>query len=262
MDYRLAGKRVLVTGSSKGIGRAAARLFAAEGAEVILHGRSEASLAEARAEIPGATWVTGDLSTEAGADALIAGVEAIGPVDILVNNAGIFEPKDFFATPYADWERFFRTNLMSGVWLARALMPGMLERNWGRVLFVASESAINVPVEMIHYGMTKTAQLAVSRGLAERTKGTAVTVNAVLPGPTMSDGVDTFLGDFATREGVSRTEFEREIFFREARPTSLIQRFSDPEEVAQMIVYLGSPLSSATNGAALRVDGGVVKSAF
>ncbi|MEL6197241.1 MAG: SDR family oxidoreductase, partial [Pseudomonadota bacterium] len=196
------------------------------------------------------------------ADAVIAAVEAIGPVDILVNNAGIFEPKDFFDTPYADWERFFRVNVMSGVWLAKALMPGMLDRGWGRVIFIASESAINIPAEMVHYGMTKTAQLAVSRGLAERTKGTAVTVNAVLPGPTMSDGVDTFLGDFASREGIDRQAFEREVFFREARPSSLIQRFSDPAEVANMIAYVASPRASSTNGAALRVDGGVVKSAF
>lgn len=262
MDYGLSGKRALVTGSSKGIGRAAAALLAQEGAEVILHGRSEASLAAARAAIPSATTVTGDLSDEAGANSVLSAVQAIGPVDILVNNAGVFEPKDFFETPYSDWMEMFQVNVMSGVWLARGLMPAMLEKNWGRVLFIASESAINIPVEMIHYGMTKTAQLAVSRGLAERTKGTQVTVNAVLPGPTMSDGVDVFLEDFARKAGVDRAQFEQETFFAEARPTSLIQRFSDPAEIAHMIAYLCSTLASSTNGAAIRVDGGVVKSAF
>lgn len=262
MDYRLSGKRALITGSSKGIGRATAAVLAAEGASVVLHGRSMASLAAATAALPDAATVTGDLSDEAGIDAVLDQVAAIGPVDILVNNAGIFEPKDVFDIPYADWERFFRVNVMSGVWLAKALMPGMLERNWGRVLFVSSESGINIPVEMVHYGMTKTAQLAVSRGLAERTKGTAVTVNAVLPGPTMSDGVDTFVGQVAVSQGIDRKTFETDTFFKDARPTSLIQRFAEPEEVANLLVYLCSPLSSATNGAALRVDGGVVKSAF
>lgn len=262
MDYQLTGKRVLITGSSKGIGRATAELLAAEGADVILHGRSETSLSAAREKMPTARFVIGDLSDEAGVDAVIGAVKKIGPVDVLVNNAGIFEPKDFFDTPYEDWMRFFKTNVMSGVWLAKALMPGMLERNWGRVLFISSESGINIPEEMIHYGMTKTAQLAVSRGLAERTKGTNVTVNAVLPGPTMSDGVDTFLDDLAGKAGFDRKQFETETFFREARPTSLIQRFADPIEVAHMIAYLCSPLSSATNGSALRVDGGVVKTAF
>ncbi len=261
MDYRLKGKRALITGSSKGIGRAAARLLHEEGAEVILHGRSEASVAPALAEMPGARAVIGDLSGD-GADSVIAQVNAIGPVDILVNNAGIFEPKPFFDIPDEDWLRFFDVNVMSGVRLSRALMPGMLERNWGRVIFISSESGVNIPAEMIHYGMTKTAQLAVSRGLAELTKGTAVTVNSILPGPTMSDGVDDFLGNFAKNEGVDRKTFEEETFFKEARPTSLLQRFADPMEVAQLIAYIASPLSSATNGAALRVDGGVVKSAF
>ncbi len=262
MDLQLQGKRALVTGSSKGIGKAAAILLAQEGAHVILHGRSEASLTTAREALPDAAMVVGDLGTEAGVNAVHEAVGAIGPVDILVNNAGIFEPKDFFEIPYSDWTRFFHTNVMSGVWLARAVMPGMLERNWGRVLFIASESGISIPVEMIHYGMTKTAQLAVSRGLAERTKGSDVTVNAVLPGPTMSDGVDTFLDDFAAKAGVDRKQFEQETFFRDARPSSLLQRFAEPHEVAHLIVYLCSPRSSATNGAALRVDGGIVKSAF
>lgn len=262
MDYKLKDKRAIVTGSSKGIGKATAKLLAEEGASVILHGRSEESLAGAMTEIPGAQGVVGDLSSEAGVDAVISQLNALGPVDILVNNAGIFEAKDVFDAPYDDWMRLFQTNVMSGVWLARALMPAMLDRNWGRVIFLSSESGIHIPIEMVHYGMTKTAQLAVSRGLAERTKGTSVTVNSVLPGPTMSDGVGHFVSGFVENAGVDRETFERETFFDEVRPTSLIRRFADPEEVAQMIVYLCSPLASATNGSALRVDGGVVKSPF
>lgn len=264
MDYKLKGKRALVTGSSKtvGIGRATANQLAAEGAHVILHGRSKEALEPALESLPSASMVIGDLSNQAGMDDVISQVEAIGPVDILVNNAATFETKDFFDIPYDEWVYFFETNVMSGVWLSRALMPGMLKRDWGRILFIASESAVNIPVEMIHYGMTKTAQLAISRGLSEKTKGTNVTVNAVMPGPTMTDGVDIFLDDFAQTEGIEKDKFVNETFFREARPSSLLQRFTTPEEVAHMIVYLCSPLSSATNGSALRVDGGVVKTAF
>ncbi len=262
MDYKLKGKRALVTGSSKGIGKAAAVLLHQEGAEVILHGRSSDSVKPVLESLSGACAVTGDLGTKAGADQVIAQLKSIGDIDILINNAGIFEPKGFFDIPDEDWLRFYEVNVLSGVRLARALMPGMLERNWGRVIFISSESGINIPAEMVHYGMTKTAQLAVSRGLAELTKGTNVTVNSILPGPTMSEGVDQFISDFAKSEGIDRKKFEEETFFKEARPTSLIQRFADPMEVAQMIVYIASPLSSATNGAALRVDGGVVKSAF
>lgn len=261
MDYQLKGKQAFITGSSKGIGRATATLLAAEGASVILHGRSEKSLAGVQEELPGARSVVGDLATEGGVNAVIEQLGPLGTVDILVNNAGIFEPKDVFDIPYDDWIRFFQTNVMSGVWLTRALMPSMLDRDWGRVVFISSESAINIPVEMVHYGMTKTAQLAVSRGLAERTVGTAVTVNAVLPGPTMSDGVGDFVEGFSQKEGIDRDTFENETFFAEMRPTSLIRRFADPSEVAQMVVYLCSPLASATNGSALRVDGGVIKSA-
>lgn len=262
MDYQLKGKRALVTGSSKGIGKAAAALLHQEGAEVVLHGRSLESVKPALDSLPGARFVTGDLGAKAGADQVIAQLKSIGGIDILINNAGIFEPKAFFDIPDEDWLRFYEVNVLSGVRLARALMPGMLERNWGRVIFISSESGVNIPAEMVHYGMTKTAQLAVSRGLAELTKGANVTVNSILPGPTMSEGVNQFIDDFAKSEGIDRKKFEEEIFFKEARPSSLIQRFADPMEVAQMIVYVASPLSSATNGAALRVDGGVVKSVF
>jgi len=260
MDYQLKGKRALITGSSKGIGKAAAKLLHEEGAEVILHGRSEQSVGPVLKELRGAKAVYGDLANAEGAASVVRQTEAIGPVDILVNNAGIFEPKDFFQIPDEDWLRFYEVNVLSGVRLSRALMPGMLERDWGRIIFISSESGINTPQEMIHYGMTKTAQLAVSRGLAELTKGTRVTVNSVLPGPTMSDGVDVFVESFARSQNVDREKFEKEIFFKEARPTSLLQRFADPLEVAHMIVYIASPLSSATNGAALRVDGVGVKS--
>lgn len=262
MDYKLKGKRVFITGSSKGIGKAAARLLAGEGAEVVLHGRTEKSVRPALDEIKGAEAVYGDLQNAAETAALVRSLEKTGPIDILVNNAGIFEPKSFFEIPDEDWLRFFEINVLSGVRLSRALMPGMLERGWGRIIFISSESGINIPQEMIHYGMTKTAQLAVSRGLAELTKGTQVTVNSILPGPTLSDGVEDFVKEFAFLRNMDPERFEKEVFFKEARPTSLIQRFADPAEVAHLIAFIASPLSSATNGAALRVDGGVVKSVF
>jgi NAD(P)-dependent dehydrogenase (short-subunit alcohol dehydrogenase family) len=179
-------------------------------------------------------------------------------VDILVNNAGIFEPRDFFDIPDDDWVRFFEVNVMSGVRLARAYLPGMLKRNWGRIIFISSESALNIPKEMIHYGTTKTAQLAISRGLAEMTRGTAVTVNSVLPGPTMSEGVETFVQDLAKQSGQS-VEQAASQFVRQFRPTSLLQRFASVEEIANMVVYVASRQASATNGAALRAEGGIVQ---
>ena len=260
MDYQLKGKRALITGSSKGIGKAAAQLLHREGANVVLHGRSLESVQAAHQAIPGSEIVTGDLGTDDGMQSVMEQLHKVGEIDILINNAGIFEPKPFFEIPDEDWMKFFVVNVLSGVRISRALMPGMLSRNWGRVIFISSESAINIPEEMIHYGMTKTAQLSVSRGLAELTKGTGVTVNAVLPGPTSSEGVIGFVDDFAASKGIDRKTFEEEVFFKEARPTSLLQRFAHPDEVAQLIVFVASPLSSATNGAALRVDGGVVKS--
>ena len=262
MDMQLSNKRALITGSTKGIGNSVAHLLAAEGARVIVTGRNRDE-AQAVAHDIGqlAEAISADISTLAGVEALAHAALATGPVEILVNNAGIFEPKVFLDIPDADWLRFYEVNVLSGVRLSRLLLPPMLLRNWGRILFVSSESAINIPAEMIHYGMTKTAQLAVSRGIAETTKGTGVTVNSVLPGPTLSDGVGTFVRKMAEDQGVSPEQMEQQ-FFKTARPTSLLQRFAHVEEVANMIVYLCSPLASATNGAAVRCDGGVVKSIY
>lgn len=261
MDTGLKNKLALVTGSTKGIGFATAKLLHAEGARVIINGRRKPETEEAAKSIgANAYGVAGDVSTLAGVEAFAAKVRKIGEPEILINNAGIFDPKDFFEIPDSEWMRFFEVNVMSGVRLAKIFMPAMLKKNWGRIIFISSESGINTPVEMIHYGMTKTAQLAVSRGLSELTKGTKVTVNSILPGPTMSDGVKTFVKDLGAKTGKTAAEFEKDIFFKEARPGSLIQRFAATEEVANLIVYTASMLSSATNGSALRVDGGIVKS--
>lgn len=261
MDLQLNGKRVVVTGSTAGIGLAIAELLAREGATVIINGRTQERVNEAIDRIgvgANARGVAADLSRADGVEEFLRQVPA---VDILVNNLGIFEPKPFEEISDADWFRFFETNVMSGVRLSRAYLPGMRERNWGRVVFVSSESGIQIPAEMIHYGMTKTAQIAIARGLAETCAGTGVTVNAVLPGPTASEGVKEFVGSLAEQNKQTKQEFEKE-FFKSVRPSSLLQRFARPEEVAPMVGYLCSPLSSATNGAALRVDGGVVRSPF
>ena len=261
MKIDLTGKRALVTGSTAGIGRAIARGLAAAGADVVVNGRSEAGVAAAlqalRRELPGAglQGVAADLSGASGCEALLRGC---GPIDILVNNAGIFEPKEFARITDQDWMRFFETNVMSGVRLSRALLAPMIERDWGRIVFISSESALHIPKEMIHYGTTKTAQLAVSRGLAELTAGTGVTVNSVLPGPTRSDGVEQFLQAMARETGTSADTIASS-FVRDHRSTSLLQRFATVEEVANMVVYTCSPQASATNGAALRVEGGVVR---
>jgi NAD(P)-dependent dehydrogenase (short-subunit alcohol dehydrogenase family) len=268
MDLRLRGKRAIVTGSTAGIGFAAAVALAREGAAVVVNGRTQqrvdAAVARVReqaghrgggGEVSG---VAADLSTAAGCDTLI---RQVPDADVLVNNMGIFEPKPFEQIPDADWTRFFEANVMSGVRLSRHYLPRMLKGGWGRVVFVSSESAVQVPAEMIHYGMTKTAQVAIARGLAETTAGTGVTVNSVLPGPTKSEGVATFVGELAKQRGVTFEAMERE-FFQSARPTSLLRRFITPEEVANLIAYVASPAASATNGAALRVDGGVVRAAF
>jgi NAD(P)-dependent dehydrogenase (short-subunit alcohol dehydrogenase family) len=262
MNLQLDDKSALVTGSTLGIGYAIARALAREGARVTVNGRSGARVTEAvaklGAEVPGAevSGVVADLgSAEGVAQLLVARPE----MDILVNNLGIFEPKPFEEISDADWLRFFEVNVMSGVRLSRHYLPAMKQRNWGRIVFVSSESGINIPAEMIHYGMTKSAQISIARGLAETTVGTAVTVNSVLPGPTASEGVATFVEQFAKEQGVSVADFERE-FFRSTRPTSLLKRFIQPEEVANLVAYVCSPLSAATNGAALRVEGGCVRS--
>ena len=262
MDLQLTGKLALISGSTKGIGLAIATGLAREGARVIVNGRTEQTVTAAFARIcqtvPDAKLETfaGDLATAAGVDALVKQFPA---VDILINNLGIFEPKPFEQIPDEDWFRFFEVNVLSGVRLSRAYLPGMKGNNWGRIIFISSESGIQIPAAMIHYGMTKTSQLAVSRGLAETCAGTGVTVNAVLPGPTHSDGVDEFVKQLSG--GRPFANFEKE-FFNKVRPSSLIQRFATTEEVANLVIYISSPQSSATNGAALRVDGGVVRSCF
>lgn len=264
MDLNLQGKVALVTGSTAGIGFAIADLLAAEGASVIVTGRTEAAVEAAAERIrsahPGALvrGFAGDLAAADAAERLVARHPGI---EILVNNLGIFEPKAFEEIPDADWLRFFEINVLSGVRLARLCLPDMRRKNWGRIVFISSESGVQIPEEMIHYGMTKTAQIAIARGLAESLAGTGITVNSVLPGPTRSRGVGDFVEALAKEQGKSFAEFERE-FFEKVRPTSLIKRFATPEEVANLVAYVCSPLASATTGAALRVDGGVIKSAF
>jgi len=262
MDLGLRGKLALVSGSTAGIGFAAASALAAEGCQVFINGRTQPRVDQAlqrlRAEVPGAhvTGIALDLASAAGCHELFC---RLPDVDILVNNLGIFEPKAFEEISDADWIRFFEVNVLSGVRLSRHYVPGMRQRNWGRVIFVSSESGLQIPAEMIHYGMTKTAQLAVARGLAETLAGTGVTVNCVLPGPTSSEGVGEFVAQLAQSRGVDAATVEKE-FFATARPSSLIQRFATVQEVASMIVYTASARASATTGAALRVDGGVVRS--
>ena len=260
MKIDLSGKTALVTGSTAGIGYGIAKGLAAAGADVALNGRSQARVDAALKQLHAAVCggkvrgIAADVSTAAGCKALVA---ALPDVDILINNAGIYGAKDFFEIPDEDWTGIFETNVMSGVRMARAYMKGMLKRNWGRIVFISSESALNIPTEMIDYGTTKTAQLALSRGLAQLTRGSAVTVNSVLPGPTMSEGVETFVKNLAKQNGESVEEAAAN-FVKQHRPTSLLQRFASVDEVANMVVYVASKEASATNGAALRVDGGIV----
>jgi NAD(P)-dependent dehydrogenase (short-subunit alcohol dehydrogenase family) len=263
MDLDLKGKLALVSGSTAGIGRAIAASLLREGARVIINGRAQSSVDDAVGELKSSTGgnvcgFAGDLSTAIAADSL---AQRFPNVQILVNNLGIFEPKAFDEIPDSDWLRFFEVNVLSGVRLARLFLPAMRRANWGRIIFISSESGVQIPAEMIHYGMTKTAQLAVARGLAEAVAGTGITVNSILPGPTRSRGVGDFVETLAKTENKTFAEFELE-FFKKVRPTSLIKRFATPEEVASLVSYVASPLASATTGAALRVDGGVIKSAF
>jgi NAD(P)-dependent dehydrogenase (short-subunit alcohol dehydrogenase family) len=261
MKIDLTGKAAAVTGSTGGIGHAIARGLAEAGASVLVNGRSQRRVDRAvsalKQVVPGAdvSGVTADVSTSQGCARLL---DAVPALDILVNNAGIYEPRDFFDIIDDDWTRLFQSNVMSGVRLSRGYLPGMLQRNWGRIIFISSESALHIPKEMIHYGFSKTAQLAVSRGLAELTAGTGVTVNAVLPGPTRSEGVEGFLQSTATRLGISADEVASS-FMKQHRPTSLLQRFASVDEVANMVVYACSKQASATNGAALRAEGGIVR---
>ena len=256
MNLQLEGKSALVSGSTAGIGLAIATALAKEGAVVTVNGRTQERVDQAMRSSGAAHGIAADLGTEAGALAVIARLPA---VDILVNNLGIFEPKPFERITDDDWRRFFEVNVMSGVRLSRHYIGPMKQNNWGRIIFISSESALQIPAEMIHYGMTKTAQLAISRGLAETTAGTAVTVNAVLPGPTESEGVLGFVDKLAAERGVERRAIEQG-FFKNARPSSILQRFATTEEVADVVAFVCSPLASAINGAAVRADGGVIRS--
>ena len=263
MDLELKGRLALVSGSTAGIGLAIATALAREGARVIINGRAKASVDKVVQSVRTATGgdavgFAGDLSLAADAERL---AREFPDVQILVNNLGIFEPKPFEQITDADWLRFFEVNVLSGARLSRLYLPSMRRANWGRIIFISSESGVQIPPEMIHYGVTKTAQLGVSRGLAETVAGTGITVNCVLPGPTKTRGVTEFVETLSRSSGQSFEAFEAE-FFRNVRPTSLIKRFATPEEVASLVAYVASPLASATTGAALRVDGGVVLSAF
>ena len=264
MDLGLRDKLAVVSGSTAGIGLAIAAALAAEGAKVVVNGRTkarvDAALKAIQERVRGADLggVPADLGTAAGVEAFLRQVPA---ADILVNNLGIFEPKPFLEIPDADWVRFFEVNVLSGVRLARAYLPGMLKKDWGRVIFISSESAQHIPAEMIHYGMTKTAQVAIARGLAESVAGTGVTVNSVLPGPTASEGVGGFLDSMAKQQKVSKAEIEKQ-FFANVRPSSLLKRFETPEEVASVVAFVASAQSEAINGSAVRAEGGVVRSIF
>jgi NAD(P)-dependent dehydrogenase (short-subunit alcohol dehydrogenase family) len=264
MNLGLQGKIAVVSGSTAGIGLAIASALAVEGARVAVNGRTEARVAAAletiRRRIPNADLrgVAADLGTPAGVEAF---VKQVPDADVLINNLGIFEPKPFLDIPDADWLRFFEVNVLSGVRLSRKYLPGMLKKNWGRVIFISSESAQQIPAEMVHYGMTKTAQVAVARGLAGSVAGTGVTVNSVLPGPTDSEGVAGFVESMAKQQNVSKEEVEKQ-FFEKVRPSSLLKRFETTDEVAAVVAFVASTQAAAINGAAVRAEGGVISSIF
>ena len=262
MNLGLHGKLAVVTGSTAGIGLGIASALAAEGAHVVINGRTESRVNRAVEELRSRhksaqiRGIAGDLGT---AEGVAAFVREVPQADILINNLGIFAVKAFPDIPDSDWLRFFEVNVMSGVRLTRHYLPGMLQKNWGRVIFISSESAQQIPKEMIHYGMTKTAQLAIARGVAQTVAGTGVTVNSILLGPTASEGVETFVADFAKQQGISAQEFEKQ-FFVNVRPTSLLKRFETPEEVAAVVAFVASAQGAVINGAAVRAEGGVVNS--
>ncbi len=259
MDLELKGKKAFVSGSTAGIGLAIASRLAEEGAEVWVNGRTQERVDEAIGQLGKEVQVRGIAADLGTAEGCAEVVRQLPQLDILVNNVGIFEPKPFAQISDDEWQKFFTVNVLSGVRLSRAYLGGMKERNWGRIIFISSESALQIPSEMIHYGTTKTAQLAIARGLAETCSGTAVTVNSVLPGPTASEGVSEFVGQLAQENEMSRDEFEKD-FFKNARPTSLLKRFIEPAEIASVVAFVCSPLASAINGASVRADGGVIKS--
>src|SRR5580700_6137488 len=264
MDFGLKGKVAVVSGSTAGIGLAIANALAEEGAKVVVNGRTAARVNTAlenirrqhkSADVQG---VAADLGTAGGVDAF---VKQVPNADVLINNLGIFEPKPFAQISDADWLRFFEVNVLSGVRLTRHYLPAMLKKNWGRVIFISSESAQQIPAEMIHYGMTKTAQVAIARGLAESVAGTGVTVNSILVGPTASEGVGGFLEDMAMQQGVTKAEIEKQ-FFSSGRPSSLLKRFETPEEVAAVVAFVASAQAITMNGSAVRAEGGVIRSVF
>lgn len=262
MDLKIKDKLVFISGSTAGIGYATAERFLNEGATVVINGRKQETVDAAVEKLKASTKsndVSGVAADFSKVDDVNRLLKELPEVDILINNTGIFEPKAFADIPDEDWFKFFEVNVMSGIRLARQYFPKMLKKNWGRIIFISSESAVFIPDEMIHYGMTKTAQLAVSRGLAELTKGTNVTVNSILPGPTKSKGVNVFIEDLAKADNISVDQVEAD-FFKNMRPTSLIERFASVDEIANTVVYYSSELAAATNGASIRVDGGLIRS--
>ena len=264
MNLGLQGKLAVVSGSTAGIGLAIATALASEGARVIINGRTEervsAALEKIRERVPSADLrgVAADLGSASGVEAFL---KKAPDADVLINNLGIFDLKPFLEIPDEEWLRFFEVNVLSGVRLTRKYLPAMLKKNWGRVIFISSESAQNIPTEMVHYGMTKTAQVAIARGLAQSVAGTGVTVNSILVGPTESEGAGTFLDNMAKQQNISKAEMEK-LFFEKARPSSLLRRFETPDEVAALVAFVASTQALVINGAAVRGEGGVVSSIF